>query len=74
MMKNVRTKMQQTVLDLFPEKDSLSAAQILTMLRKREESEINTSLPYQVRYLLTYLEMRGDLVFYPYSNTYRKAQ
>ena len=73
MKKNVRTKMQQTVLDLFPEKKNLSTEQVLTMLREHNESEINTSLPYQVRYLLTYLEMRGDLVFYPYSNTYRRA-
>ena len=72
-MKNVRTKRQQRVLDLFPEKGELSAAQILTILRKDEETEIETSLPYQVRYLLSYLEMRGDLVFYPYAATYRRA-
>ena len=72
-MKNVRTKRQQRVLDLFPEKGELSAAQILTILRKDKEDEIETSLPYQVRYLLSYLEMRGDLVFYPHEATYRKA-
>ena len=72
-MKNVRTKRQQRVLDLFPEKGELSAAQILTILRKSEETEIETSLPYQVRYLLSYLEMRGDLIFYPHAATYRKA-
>ena len=72
-MKNVRTKRQQRVLDLFPEKGELSAAQILTILRKDEETEIETSLPYQVRYLLSYLEMRGDLVFYPHVATYRRA-
>ena len=72
-MKNVRTKRQQRVLDLFPEKGELSAAQILTILRKSEETEIETSLPYQVRYLLSYLEMRGDLIFYPHAATYRKV-
>ena len=72
-MKNVRTKRQQRVLDLFPEKGELSAAQILTILRKDKEDEIETSLPYQVRYLLSYLEMRGDLVFYPHAATYRRA-
>ena len=73
MKKNVRTRMQQTVLDLFPEKGELSAAQVLTMLRKVKETDIETSLPYQVRDLLYYLEMRGDLVFYPHAATYRKA-
>ena len=33
MMKNVRTRMQQTVLDVFPEKKNLSAAEVLTLLR-----------------------------------------
>ena len=72
-MKNVRTKLQQKVLDLFPKEEELSAAQILSLLRKKNEEEIATDLPYQVRYLLSYLEMRGDLVFYPYSATYRRA-
>ena len=72
-MKNVRTERQQKVLDLFPEKGELSAAQVLTILRKDKETDIETSLPYQVRYLLSYLEMRGDLVFYPHAATYRKA-
>ena len=72
-MKNVRTRMQQTVLDLFPEKGELNAEQVLTLLRKNKEPDIETSYPYQVRYLLTYLEMRGDLVFYPHATTYRKV-
>jgi len=72
-MKNVRTERQQKVLDLFPEKGELSAAQVLTILRKDKETDIETSLPYQVRYLLSYLEMRGDLVFYPLAATYRKV-
>ena len=72
-MRNTRTKLQQKVLDLFPKEEELSAAQILSLLRKRNEEEIATDLPYQVRYLLSYLEMRGDLVFYPYSATYRRA-
>ena len=72
-MKNVRTARQQKVLDLFPEKGELSAAQVLTILRKDKETDIETSLPYQVRYLLSYLEMRGDLVFYPHAATYRKV-
>ena len=72
-MKNVRTEGQQKVLDLFPEKGELSAAQVLTILRKDKETDIETSLPYQVRYLLSYLEMRGDLVFYPHAATYRKV-
>ena len=72
-MRNTRTKLQQKVLDLFPKEEELSAAQILSLLRKKNEEEIATDLPYQVRYLLSYLEMRGDLVFYPYSATYRRA-
>ena len=72
-MRNTRTKLQQKVLDLFPKEEELSAAQILSLLRKRNEEEIATDLPYQVRYLLSYLEMRGDIVFYPYSATNRRA-
>ena len=72
-MKNVRTERQQKVLDLFPEKGELSSSQVLTILRKDKETDIETSLPYQVRYLLSYLEMRGDLVFYPHAATYRKV-
>ena len=72
-MKNARTKRQQRVLDLFPEKTNLSAEQVLTMLRKDKETEIETSLPYDVRYILSYLELRGDLVLYPYTANYRRA-
>ena len=72
-MKNVRTKLQQRELDLFSGKEELDAAQILALLRKDKETEIETSLPYQVRYLLSYLEMRGDLVFYPHEATYRRV-
>ena len=72
-MKNDLSRRMQTVLDVFPEEGSLSAAQVLTLLRKDKETEIETSLPYQVRYLLSYLEMRGDLVFYPHVATYRRA-
>ena len=72
-MKNIRTKLQQRVLDLFSEKEELDAAQVLTLLRKDKETEIETSLPYDVRYILSYLELRGDLVFYPYTATYRRA-
>ena len=72
-MKNARTKLQQRVLDLFSEKEELDAAQVLTLLRKDKETEIETSLPYDVRYILSYLELRGDLVFYPHVATYRRA-
>ena len=72
-MKNARTKRQQRVLDLFPEKTNLSAEQVLTMLRKDKETEIETSLPYHVRYLLSKLEMSGVLNFDMWTATYRRV-
>ena len=73
MVKNVRPRMQQIVLDVFPEEGSLSAAQVVTILRDKKDSEIDTSLPYHVRYLLSNLEMRGDLNFDMWTATYRKV-
>ena len=72
-MKNVRTKRQQRVLDLFPEKGELSAAQVVTILRNNNEPEIDTSLPYHVRYILSKLEMSGVLNFDMWTATYRRV-
>ena len=67
------TRRQQTVLDVFPEEGSLSAAQVVTILRNNNESEIDTSLPYHVRYLLSKLEMSGVLNFDMWTATYRRV-
>ena len=72
-MKNVRTKLQQKVLDLFSEKEELDAAQVLTLLRKDKETEIETSLPYHVRYILSKLEMSKVLNFDMWTTTYRRV-
>ena len=67
------TRRQQTVLDAFPEEGSLSAAQVVTILRDNNESEIDTSLPYHVRYLLSKREMSGVLNFDMWTATYRSV-
>ena len=59
MMKNVRTRMQQTVLDLFPEKGELNAEQVLTLLRNNLRPDID--FIYQSRQMGGRVE-RGGLV------------
>jgi len=72
-MSSIHPREQKTVLDCFSEKGNLSAAQVLTMLRNNKETEIGTDLPYQVRYILSYLEMTGDLKFDMWTATYGRA-
>ena len=72
-MSSIHPREQKTVLDCFSEKGNLSAAQVLTMLRNNKETEIGTDLPYQVRYILSYLEMKGDLKFDMLTATYGRA-
>ena len=72
-MKNDLSRRMQTGLDVFPEEGSLSAAQVVTILRNNNESEIDTSLPYHVRYLLSKLEMSGVLNFDMWTATYRRV-
>ena len=72
-MKNDLSRRMQTVLDVFPEEGSLSAAQVVTILRNNNEPEIDTSLPYHVRYILSKLEMSKVLNFDMWTTTYRRA-
>ena len=72
-MKNDLSRRMQTVLDVFPEEGSLSAAQVVTILRNNNEPEIDTSLPYHVRYILSKLEMSGVLNFDMWTATYRRV-
>ena len=72
-MSSIHPRELKTVLDCFSEKGNLSAAQVLTMLRNNNETEIGTDLPYQVRYILSYLEMTGDLKFDMWTATYGRA-
>ena len=72
-MKNDLSRRMQTVLDVFPEEGSLSAAQVVTILRNNNEPEIDTSLPYHVRYILSKLEMSKVLNFDMWRTTYRRV-
>jgi hypothetical protein len=72
-MKNDLSRRMQTVLDVFPEEGSLSAAQVVTILRNNNEPEIDTSLPYHVRYILSKLEMSKVLNFDMWTTTYRRV-
>ena len=72
-MSSIHPREQKTVLDCFSDEEYLSAAQILTMLRNNKETEIGTDLHYHVRYILSYLEMKGDLKFDMWTATYRRA-
>ena len=72
-MKNDLSRRMQTVLDVFPEEGSLSAAQVVTILRNNNEPEIATSLPYHVRYILSKLEMSKVLNFDMWTTTYRRV-
>ena len=72
-MPNIHPRDQRTVLECFSTKENLSAAQVLTMLRNKKEEVIGTDLPYHVRYILSYLEMKGDLKFDMLTATYGRA-
>ena len=72
-MKNDLSRRMQTVLDVFPEEGSLSAAQVVTILRNNNEPEIDTTLPYHVRYILSKLEMSKVLNFDMWTTTYRRV-
>ena len=72
-MSSIHPREQKIVLYCFSDEEYLSAAQILTMLRNNKETEIGTELPYHVRYILSYLEMKGDLKFDMWTATYRRA-
>ena len=72
-MKHDLSRRMQTVLDVFPEEGSLSAAQVVTILRNNNEPEIDTSLPYHVRYILSKLEMSKVLNFDMWTTTYRRV-
>ena len=72
-MTNIHPRDQRTVLECFSTKENLSAAQVLTMLRNKKEEVIGTDLPYHVRYILSYLEMKGDLKFDMFTATYGRA-
>ena len=69
----IHAREQNVVLNCFPEEGNLAAHQVISILRQNQENEIFTALPYQVRYILGYLEMKGDLKFDQWTGTYGKA-
>ena len=71
--KDIHPKEQKTVLDCFTEDSNLNANKVITMLRNQNEAVIFTGLPYQVRYILNYLYVKGYLQFDEKTGTYRKT-
>tara|TARA_R110002020_G_scaffold182437_1_gene377877 strand:- start:1157 stop:1390 length:234 start_codon:yes stop_codon:yes gene_type:complete len=71
--KDVHPKEQKTVLDCFTEGSNLNANKVISLLRDQNEAVIFTGLPYQIRYILNYLYMKGDLQFDEKTCAYRKS-
>ena len=71
--KDIHPKEQKTVLDCFSEGSNLNANKVITMLRNQNEAVIFTGLPYQVRYILNYLYIKGYLNFDEKTGSYRKT-
>tara|TARA_R100001594_G_scaffold150000_1_gene209571 strand:+ start:7464 stop:7700 length:237 start_codon:yes stop_codon:yes gene_type:complete len=70
----IHPKEQKTVLDCFTKGSNLNANKVISMLRDKNETVIFTGLPYQVRYILNYLYMKGDLKLDEKKGTYRKSK
>ena len=70
----IHPKEQKTVFDCFTKGSNLNANKVISMLRDKNETVIFTGLPYQVRYILNYLYMKGDLKLDEKTGTYRKSK
>ena len=71
--RDIHPKEQKTVLDCFAEDSPLNANKVISLLRNKNEAVIFTSLPYQVRYILNYLYIKGYLQFDEKTGTYKKS-
>ena len=69
----IHPKEQKKVLDCFTKGSNLNANKVISMLRDKNETVIFTGLPYQVRYILNYLYMKGDLKLDEKKGTYSKT-
>ena len=69
----IHPKEQKKVLDCFTKGSNLNANKVISILRDQNETVIFTSLPYQVRYILNYLYMKGDLKLDEKKGTYSKT-
>ena len=64
-------KIYNTILSCFTEGEYLTASQITQTLRRKQEVEIATNLPWQVRYLLTDLHNKNRLEYDSKSASYK---
>lgn len=64
-------KIYNTILSCFTEGEYLTARQITQTLRRKQEVEIATNLPWQVRYLLTDLHNKNRLEYDSKSASYK---
>jgi hypothetical protein len=59
-------------LEYFPRGEYITAAEILQMLRDKNESGISIDLPWQIRGILTDLHKRDVLLYNPYIAAYKR--
>jgi hypothetical protein len=71
--RDIHPKEQKTILDCFTGGSNLNANKVISLLRNKNEAVIFTGLPYQVRYILNYLYVKGYLQFDEKTGTYRKT-
>ena len=64
-------KIYNTILSCFTEGEYLTVRQITQTLRRKQEVEIATNLPWQVRYLLTDLHNKNRLEYDSKSASYK---
>lgn len=67
-------KVYNTILSCFKEGEYITAREITQILRKREEVEIATNLPWQVRYLLTDLHDKNRLEYDSKTASYKRKE
>ena len=71
--RDIHPKEQKTILDCFTGGSNLNANKVISLLRNKNEAVIFTGLPYQVRYILNYLYIKGHLNFDEKTGTYKKS-
>ena len=65
-------KTYNTVLDCIPKERSITPRELIQILRKRNEVEVATDLPWQVRKILEDLCERDSLLFDSKTASYKR--
>ena len=67
-------KVYNTILNCFNEGEYITAREVTQILRQRQEVEIATNLPWQVRYLLTTLHKKDVLEYDSKTASYKRKE